>query len=518
MTKKKSTKRALISSLLILAMCFTMLVGTTFAWFTDEVASGSNRILAGKLDVDLVMWDGTDYKSIADGQGDIFKEADTANDSTVTLWEPGKTQIVFLGVENKGNLAAKYNILLNVVDGGLIGSLEYAIINGDQTAATFADWAAVKTAAGANTGDLTSGIVVAAPNGQLFTGTAKTADYFALAVHMKEDAGNKYQEKDVTIDVKVVATQLNYEEDSFGPDYDKDAELPTAIFPVANATELADALAEADDGDIIALTADYDDVISVENGKAITLDLGGKEVKGVDLKNGSTVTLQNGTVKKEGGQPINIREENNKLVVAKDVTIEGKWGICLFSPSSTVDMYGTINGDIFVSGNVQTGNSVVNVYGTVKNTGDDRVGIAVNGMSTVNVYEGAVIEGGTGIEVRAGNLNVYGGTITGTAIPDTYHSNGSGTSTQGAGLAVAQHTTKLPINVYVEGGTFRGYVALLQVNPENNSDADLDQITINIQGGTFETINGGDPALKYSVVNPDKIHYTNVPWWLEQQP
>ena len=53
MTKTQKTKRALLASALSLIMCFTMLLGTTYAWFTDSVESGKNTIVAGNLDVEL---------------------------------------------------------------------------------------------------------------------------------------------------------------------------------------------------------------------------------------------------------------------------------------------------------------------------------------------------------------------------------------------------------------------------------------------------------------------------------
>ena len=134
MTSSKNTKRALLASVLSIALCCAMLIGTTFAWFTDSVTNTGNRIQAGNLEIDLLMdkQDGNGYVSIAGGVGDIFNEAQIAQNSNETLWEPGKTQIVYLGVQNKGSLALKYNILLDVTDNGLAGALEYAVLDGAQ--------------------------------------------------------------------------------------------------------------------------------------------------------------------------------------------------------------------------------------------------------------------------------------------------------------------------------------------------------------------------------------------------
>lgn len=231
MTSSKNTKRALLVSVLSVALCCAMLIGTTFAWFTDSVTNTGNRIQAGNLEIDLLMdkkEDGS-YTSIAGGEGDIFNEAQIAQNSNKTLWEPGKTQIVYLGVQNKGSLALKYNILLDVTDNGLAGALEYAVLDGARAddLAGVTDWEALKAMEGAQTGDIKAGRTIAAPNGcldEIANDTKDETDYFALAVHMKEDAGNEYQGKDITIDVTVVATQATAEEDGFGDDqYDANA-------------------------------------------------------------------------------------------------------------------------------------------------------------------------------------------------------------------------------------------------------------------------------------------------------
>lgn len=308
MTTKKSTKRALLSSVLATVLCAAMLIGTTFAWFTDSVISGKNRIVAGNLDVDLIMdkLDGEGYVSIADGEGDIFQEADVAQNSNATLWEPGKTQIVYLGVQNKGSLALKYNILLQVTDGGLIGSLEYAVIDGIKAAdLTAANWTELKAAA-SSTGDIAAGSMIAAPNGcldEIVNGQANETDYFALAVHMKEEAGNQYQAKDITIDLTVVATQATAESDSFDNQYDKEA--PLDFVPVANADELQNAI---DAGKAVSLTAP----VELEGALQATGDV---TING----NGNALTIPSGT-----DRVINITGTENPVTIAlSNVDIQG---------------------------------------------------------------------------------------------------------------------------------------------------------------------------------------------------
>ena len=236
---QKATKRALLTSVMALVMCVVMLVGTTFAWFTDTASTGVNKIQAGNLDVQLLMRDASGaYVNIGDSHDVIFGGENSLaaqNNNQDTLWEPGKTQVAYLAVRNAGNLALKYNIILNVRDEGLIGALDYAIVpqsklsGENQTCTdTIASWVDAKGRTGAESGKLTAGTFTAAPNGCLDeiahdkTNTNET-EYFALVVHMDENAGNTYMNKSVSIDMKVVATQAAAEFDSFDNTYDAGA-------------------------------------------------------------------------------------------------------------------------------------------------------------------------------------------------------------------------------------------------------------------------------------------------------
>ena len=112
MTKSKSTKKALLSSVLALVLTCAMLIGTTFAWFTDSAKSGKNKIVAGNLDVELeyatVGEDGTlqNWTSV-EGRTDLFEQD--------TLWEPGHAEVVYLKARNAGTLALKYKFAMNIL-------------------------------------------------------------------------------------------------------------------------------------------------------------------------------------------------------------------------------------------------------------------------------------------------------------------------------------------------------------------------------------------------------------------
>ena len=207
MTNRVSTKRALVLSLLSMLLCVSMLIGSTYAWFTDTATTAVNKIQAGTLDVALEMStdNGATWKN-AEGKTLNFM---TADNRAEILWEPGCTYALpLLRVVNKGNLSLKYEIVITGIDGD--AELNKAI-----------EW----TIPAEKTGNLAAGA---------------TSDAIAISGHMKETAGNEYQGKSIDgIAITVYATQYTGESDSNGNDYDKDA----TFYPVIDAAGLKNALA-----------------------------------------------------------------------------------------------------------------------------------------------------------------------------------------------------------------------------------------------------------------------------------
>ncbi len=272
------------------------------------------------------------------------------------------------------------------------------------------------------------------------------------------------------------------------------------------------AVSNVKDDQTITLLRDAGDGkwVTVNNDKRFTLDLGGhKLTKGIDLYRGF-LTIDNGTV--NGGFYVygskTETSSYNSLTVAQNATIDSHYAIVYSNQSgakaygTTINMNGTLRGNLFVMGNIHEGNSVINVAGTIDATDRSDIGIALNGYATVNVKSTATVtskaadtQSGTGIEVRAGVLNVEGGTITGNGHPTTVNPNGSGTTSTGTGIAVPQHTTKLPIEVNITGGTITGFSSFYESNPQNSSADDLAQIKLSISGGTFRNNEGGTVSI-----------------------
>ena len=175
------------------------------------------------------------------------------------------------------------------------------------------------------------------------------------------------------------------------------------------------------------------------------------------------------------------------LTIGNNVLLRGaQYGLNIFGTNEgttandiEVNVNGQVQGMLFVLGNLknEANNIVINVKGTVDAsgaTGSEKVktGIALGGNATVNVQYGATVKGESGIEVRAGDLNVNGGTITGTSSSYGYATNGDGMSTKGAAIAVAQHGTKLPTTVVISDGTLSGK-KLIAVTDVNNDMTDV---------------------------------------------
>ena len=226
MTNSKTTKRALLSSVIALILCFSMLLGTTFAWFTDSVSSGVNTITAGNLDIELeYSKNGTDWTTVEDATNLVDPNA---------LWEPGHTEVVYLRLSNKGTLALKYQFSMNIVGettatnvGGnpfkLSQYLKYGIVEGNTVYNNRADASqAVLSVA--------QGLANYSKNGTMVgkNDPAYVDQYMALVVYMPEDVGNEANYRGnvvptIELGLNLVATQQNSERDSFGPDYDTNA-------------------------------------------------------------------------------------------------------------------------------------------------------------------------------------------------------------------------------------------------------------------------------------------------------
>ena len=222
------------------------------------------------------------------------------------------------------------------------------------------------------------------------------------------------------------------------------------------------------------------------------------------FRDGSTGEINGGTF--SGGQSAVIDGENTyepepavylengaRLVLNGGNLTAKTWALNAFADTEFTMNGGAVSatgdGSIAIAGNGTTdpassnygGNAKFTINGGVIESGE--LGIyapQVNGVTTIS---GGAINALTGVEVRAGSLNITGGTI---MVKDgaeyKVEKNGSGSTTTGAAVAVAQHTTRKPINVNITGGTFVGPVAFSEADPQDGDPVD---VTLSISGGVF---------------------------------
>ena len=202
MNESTKTKKALRGSLFALFLCIVLLIGTTFAWFTDTASTGVNKIQAGNLKVDLQMKDANGSWVYAEGKTIDFVKA-SGHENEAILWEPGCTyELPVLRVVNKGNLALKYKIKING-------------IQGDEKLNEVINW--------------TISDVALDTDHSLAAGA--TSEDLTIKGHMQESAGNEYQGLSIDgISITVYATQDTVENDSFGNTYDANAGYPVAKY------------------------------------------------------------------------------------------------------------------------------------------------------------------------------------------------------------------------------------------------------------------------------------------------
>ena len=317
MTNSKSTKRALLTSVLALLMCVAMLIGTTFAWFTDTASTGVNKIVSGNLKVDII-----GAKSDSHIEKLNFTKAAGA-ESEALLWEPGCRYLTEgFRIANKGNLALKWKAEINkdnIVDGKAAPTAK----DGKSLLDVIDFYVVTKAADGTETA-----VAIENFTGKLAANVGKSETYYIKGV-MQTTAGNDYQ--DLTLDgitITVYATQDTVENDSFDNQYDKNAG-----YPVASAAEMKEALAN---GGIVSVNKDIktdnigDNVADrITISQPTTLNLDAKIISPDDMANNSknfcalivdadtTINAgENGGIDtgRNGGYALNVREGANLTI------------------------------------------------------------------------------------------------------------------------------------------------------------------------------------------------------------
>ena len=273
MTNRKSTKRALLGSVMAMVLCLAMLVGATFAWFTDTASTGVNKIQAGNLDVVLEMQNADGKWVSAEGKTlDFVKAADAKGEAI--LWEPGCTyELPALRIRNNGNLALKYKVAITGINGS--AKLNEAI-----------EW--------------TIGDVAMGTEQHLAAGESNA---FTIKGHMKESAGNEYMNESIDgIVITVVATQDTVESDSFNNTYDANATYPVVAVGDVNT-----------DGDTVLKDKEEDHTIQVTV-PAGALDEGVQSLKLEVVKSATPAGVEVASTESSQSYEVTMKDQSGNAV------------------------------------------------------------------------------------------------------------------------------------------------------------------------------------------------------------
>ena len=504
MTKINSTKKALVFALLSTLLCVSMLIGTTFAWFTDTASTAVNKIQAGNLKVELVKEDGSKLT-------EALKWV-SADEGAEILWEPGCTyNLEGFKVKNSGTLALKYKVVISGVNGNadLLNVLTFTYtVDG----AAFDADSEFKLAAGA------------------------TSPVFTISAHMDEAAGNEYQDQEITgIGVTVYATQDTVESDSNGNTYDENAAY---VENVSSAADLQEAMTAGKE--YVKLTSDITIEDSMTFTGKISIDGDGKTIvmnKKNVFQDGANVTFRNCTVKVNAA---NTSIYNSTVEFAEDTVLDsaapeytaaiwayggatlifrGKlissvpnaYGICVNTDAktnkapNTVELIGadiTTNGGATVYVNGSVGGHTLKIADCkITNTDPDSQALYISNSATAEkqhvTIENCEISGGTAIEVKHTDLTIKNSTLTAIGDPTQYAENNNGATAIGYCLATTSNSKNGVIDlttgtITIENCTFVSTVSGCEVF---NSSATA-------EGNAGAVINGYDQT---KVLYPAKL-------------
>ena len=400
--KLKSKKSALLLSFTSLLLCFAMLAGSTFAWFTDTATTGVNKIVAGNLDIELQMKDDNGKWVNAEGKTLPFLvKGEIPAEGTQILWEPGCTYYTTaVRVVNNGNLAVKFEYVTKAL--GVTGKLAevlspvFKIFDADGKMIDIPEDAP----------DPLGELDILKPGDE--------SPAWSFGYHMSEEAGNEYQNESATgMCLTVVATQATYEKDSISDQYDKDA-----AYPEVKADKLAETLPTLADNAVITVNGTVSEALTIS--KPVTIH---------NLTATAPVTIASSGVTLNAAKIEYKAAKTPALVVNSGVTDVTITNSAITAATGSQDNHTAVS--LPASGKVVfTGNTVTNDYNGIEfglnvPTGDGTliannnfINIGNNAISIYQVEDGATVtvknntftgDAGKFIPVRLSNSNNMSG-------------------------------------------------------------------------------------------------------------
>lgn len=456
----QNTKKSMLASGLAVLVCVAMLIGTTFAWFTDSVTNSGNTIKAGSLAIDANAYDIGEGGLTVTGLTDIapatvtFEEngQNLKQDATPILtegnWEPGQSSAKLLKLKNSGTLNAKVQLNFD--------------ISGDLTDALWYDFVQVNPESGAAIGQCTKRAMATLPElaaARELTLAPGAEVAFVFAYGMNTDAGNDYQNGTFQANVSIAAKQAPVEKDGFANSrYDENAVYPIIL---TTSEEFVSALATVTDGSQLVL---HDDIESK---------------KDLDFRNVSDVTMD------FNEKTVNCRNDN---IVIRVIGSDDKMASVTLS-----------NGTIFAGSGTYCTLGARNASATLNNMVLKNItsyGCSVkafpNSVINLNNVQSSSYMGGS-MEAVGGTINVNGGTYTQTGKYD--HNSCFGAVSSNTGTLNVTDMTATGENygfyIFSSGGTINVYSGTFKADTVLKADLDLESYptaegVINIYGGSFD--------------------------------
>lgn len=355
----KNYTRRLLFSMVTMIVCIAMLVGSTFAWFTDVAKSTNNVINPGRLDLEVeYTLDGENWEDL-DGAENIFGDG---------LFEPGYTRVVAFKVRNNGSLAFKYKMSLDIIS-------EKLGVNVAGENFALSDYLVASTAPAQ---EWTEGNQI----GQMYLRLAFDADLHnsiawtdsnirelsfgaedvvlthgqevvsMIKVCMPTDIGNVANSKDdesipsLNLGVTVTATQAPVEEDSYDNKYDKDA-----TYPVVDVAGLNNALTL---GGNVSVEANLAPAAAIVADKNATLNMNGKTIANitdiwdvepnswslVSVREGATLTIDgNGTFKAKENDcyAVDVQDDGCKVIIKSGTFIGNIHAVYVYTGEAVIE-------------------------------------------------------------------------------------------------------------------------------------------------------------------------------------
>jgi predicted ribosomally synthesized peptide with SipW-like signal peptide len=363
-----------------------MLIGTTYAWFTDSASSDANIIQAGNLDVNMEWAVGT-----ADPETTSWNATEGTAIFNNNKWEPGYAEVRHIKISNKGSLALKYKVLFkaNGKVSDLADVIDVYYADPAKQVSSKADLANM-----AKLGTLTQVLASLGEtgNGELL---ADQADTITLALVMQETAGNEYAGKAIggTFSIYVLATQLNSEEDSFGKDYDKDADYKKPEQYEYETVYIYDLEDFTEFGKAVNSNIEYNGVKVANNNKVWVEVMNDIDMTNAPGIQGDQFSIGNGDDLQFRG----VFDGNNHII--SNYSIKGSW-------TYNVSLFRTVSGDFtmkditFENCSASKPNNRISSIlvgtiggGTITFDNVDIKNSTVNGVDGASAYVGKITEG-----------------------------------------------------------------------------------------------------------------------------